>query len=47
VQLDLYGCLLEQMGFEVDDTAFILVCNADRTREGFHGVMHFAELLIP
>ena len=39
--------LLEQMGYEVDDTAYFLVCNADREADGFNGEMKFQEVLIP
>jgi len=47
VQLDFYAYLLKQMGFGVDPTAYFLVCNADRSGEGFYGVMRFSETLIP
>ena len=35
------------MGFDVEDTAFFLVCNADRDADGFYGKMNFQEVLIP
>ena len=47
VQMDFYVFLLQQMGFEVERTAYFLVCNADRNAGGFNGVMKFAEVLIP
>ena len=47
VQMDFYAFLLQQMGFEVDKTAFFLVCNADRNAEGFFGEMKFQEVMIP
>ena len=34
-------------GFEVEDTAYFLVCNADREADAFNGVMKFQEVLIP
>jgi hypothetical protein len=46
-QMDFYTYLLQQMGFEVAETAYFLVCNADRTAEGFYGEMKFSETLIP
>ena len=39
--------LLQQMGFEVEETAYFLVCNADRKADGFNGEMKFQEVLIP
>ena len=47
VQMDFYAYLLQQMGFEVEDTAYFLVCNADREAGGFNGEMKFQEVLIP
>ncbi|ADE39527.1 hypothetical protein SAR116_1284 [Candidatus Puniceispirillum marinum IMCC1322] len=47
VQMDFYAYLLQQMGFEVEDTAYFLVCNADRMANGFYGEMKFQEVLIP
>ena len=47
VQIDFYAYLLEQMSFEVEDTAYFLVCNADKEANGFYGVMKFQEVLIP
>ena len=35
------------MEFEVEDTAYFLVCNADREASGFNGKMKFQEVLIP
>ena len=31
VQMDFYAFLLKEMNFEVDETSYFLVCNADRT----------------
>ena len=45
--MDFYAFLLIQMGFEVDETAYFLVCNADREATGFYGEMKFQEALIP
>lgn len=47
IQMDFYAFLLIQMGFEVDETAYFLVCNADREATGFYGEMKFQEALIP
>ena len=47
VQIDFYAYLLQKMGFDVEDTAFFLVCNADRDADGFYGKMNFQEVLIP
>ena len=47
VQMDFYAYLLQEMGFEVEVTAYFLVCNADREADGFHGEMKFEEVLIP
>ncbi len=47
VQMDFYAFLLKKMGFEVEETAYFLVCNADRKADGFNGEMKFLEVLIP
>ena len=47
VQMDFYAYLLQQMGFEVEGTAYFLVCNADRMADSFYGEMKFQEVLIP
>ena len=47
VQIDFYAFLLQEMGYEVENTAYFLVCNADRTADGFNGEMKFQEVLIP
>ena len=47
VQMDFYAYLLQQMGFEVEDTSYFLVCNADREVDSFNGEMKFQEVLIP
>ena len=47
IQMDFYAYLLSEMGFEVSDTAYFLVCNADRGAEGFFGKLDFSETLIP
>ena len=47
VQMDFYAYLLQQMGFEVEKTAYFLVCNADREADGFNSEMKFQEVLIP
>ena len=47
IQMDFYAYLLQNMGFEVDDTSYFLVCNADREADGFNGELKFQEVLIP
>jgi len=46
-QMDFYAFLLQRMGFDVSDTSYFLVCNADRSAKGFYGEMKFSETLIP
>jgi len=46
-QMDFYAFLLQQMGFDVAETAYFLVCNADRNANGFFGELRFSETLIP
>ena len=47
IQMDFYAYLLQQMGFEVERTAYFLVCNANRGADGFNGELKFQEVLIP
>ncbi len=47
IQMDFYAYLLSGMGFEVDQTAYFLVCNAKRDDEDFNKRMNFDEYLIP
>ena len=47
IQMDFYAYLLTEMGFDVDPTAYFLVCNANRGADGFFGKMDFSETLIP
>ena len=47
IQMDFYAYLLTEMGLSVHSTAYFLVCNADRSAEGFYGTMNFSETLIP
>ena len=47
IQMDFYAFLLQEMHFEVSDTSYFLVCNADRGANGFNGQMRFSETLIP
>ena len=46
-QMDFYNYLLNSMGFKTSDTSYFLVVNANRSAEGFNGVMEFSETLIP
>jgi hypothetical protein len=45
--MDFYAFLLQEMGFEVAETSYFLVCNANRNADGFFGKMEFSEILIP
>ena len=45
--MDFYNYLLTNMGFEISDTSYFLVVNADKTANGFNGKMTFSETLIP
>mgnify|MGYP000046833035 CR=1 FL=1 len=47
IQMDFYAYLLIQMGFRVKNISYFLVCNADRSKDGFYGQMLFQEYLIP
>ncbi len=47
IQMDFYGYLLSQMGFDVSPTSYFLVCNANRKAEGFYGKLDFNEVMIP
>ena len=47
IQMDFYAYLLTEMGFDVNETAYFLVCNADRSADGFFGKLDFSETLIP
>ena len=46
-QIDFYAYLLQEMGFDVSDVAYFLVCNADRQAPGFNGKLTFHETLVP
>ena len=45
--MDFYAYLLNEMGFDVNETSYFLVCNADRDADGFFGKLDFSETLIP
>lgn len=47
VQIDFYVYLLTNMGFDVLDTAYFYVCNANRNADNFNGKLEFEETLIP
>ena len=46
IQMDFYAYLLKKMGFEVSESSYFLVCNADRDADGFHGKLEFSETLV-
>ena len=45
-QLDFYAYLLKGMGYKVSKDAYLYICNAKETDDGFHGKMLFDEALI-
>ena len=45
--MDFYGYLLSEMGFQVSDMSYFLVCNADRNAVQFDGKLSFREVMIP
>ena len=47
VQMDFYGYLLSEMGHDVSETFYFLVCNANRKADGFFGKLDFEEVLVP
>jgi len=47
IQMDFYGYLLSKMNFDVSETFYFLVCNANRNADGFYGKLDFEEVLIP
>jgi hypothetical protein len=47
MQLDFYNYLLNCMGYKTSPISYLLVVNADKTVDGFHGKMIFSETLIP
>jgi len=47
VQMDVYAYILKNMGFDVAQTSYFYVCNANREAIGFYGVMEFRETLVP
>tara|TARA_B100000212_G_C27378729_1_gene535938 strand:+ start:237 stop:2348 length:2112 start_codon:yes stop_codon:yes gene_type:complete len=47
IQMDFYAYLLINMGFKVKRTSYFLVCNANKSANGFYGNMGFDEYLVP
>ena len=47
IQMDFYGYLLSEMGHDVSETFYFLVCNANRKADGFFGKLDFEEVLVP
>lgn len=47
IQMDFYAYLLSLMEFEVDETCYFLVCNANRRAFSFSAKLEFEEALIP
>ena len=45
--MDFYGYLLSEMGHDVSDTFYFLVCNANRNADGFFGKLDFEEIMVP
>lgn len=46
-QLGVYRWLLEQNGFEVEETGYLVYANADKNKDGFRGVLEFETTLVP
>ena len=46
IQMDFYGYLLSEMGHDVSETFYFLVCNANRKADGFFGKLDFEEVLV-
>lgn len=46
-QIDFYVYLLSRLGFEVSESSYFYVCNANRNASCFRGEMLFEEVLIP
>ena len=47
IQMDFYGYLLSEMGHDVSETFYFLVCNANRKADGFFGKLDFEEVMVP
>lgn len=46
-QLEFYSFLFKEMGFEVDQFGYFIVCNGSDETNEFNGIMKFDELIIP
>ena len=47
IQIDFYVYLFQELGFDISESAYFLVCNANQDAEGFFAQMGFSESLIP
>lgn len=47
IQLDFYNYLFREAGFKMNDTAYILVANANKDKSAFDGCLTFEEAFIP
>ena len=45
-QMDIYVYILRQMGYEVSDTAYFMVCNGEKTPDRFDAQMQFVVKLV-
>ena len=47
VQMDIYVHILRKMGFQVSDTSYFYVCNAEKGFDNFEGKLNFTITLVP
>ena len=47
IQMDIYVHILRKMGFEVSDTSYFYVCNAEKDFVKFDGKLNFTVTLVP
>jgi len=46
-QVEIYQWLFRQNGFDVDDVAYFVYCNGDKSVDAFHGRLNFSIKVIP
>ena len=47
IQMDIYVHILRKMGFNVSDTSYFYVCNAEKGFDNFEGKLNFTITLVP
>ena len=45
--MDIYVHILRKMGFQVSDTSYFYVCNAEKSFDNFEGKLNFTITLVP